>query len=323
MSNKECEIVRDLLVLYEDGVLSQSSKDMVDEHLEQCEECCEIYRKMSMDTAGVKEVMRASIGTEEKRFPDEEVKEHPEEMQAAQVMKKYTKNVQNKMKIRLVAILVGICVIGLLGSPIFQDITGLEVLESLKRYSSEDIHIAEIYQLKNGDIYCRIEADGVITGGRTSGIYDNNRPMESSDNGIIDIRLNGEYFDDGSVDDANLPYQNGAELIFPTKAIVRGERDGAIEEDYELTCKQIQYIGKSKKDTMTIWTRGDKLDSAPMDIEEKAVSGYFSNGLTEKARQEGAAIGVDEQTLDMMESTIKSTEVQPHEESAIWLPDNQ
>lgn len=34
-----CEIIKDLLPLYHDGVCSNESKDMVEEHLSSCEDC--------------------------------------------------------------------------------------------------------------------------------------------------------------------------------------------------------------------------------------------------------------------------------------------
>lgn len=37
--NKQCKIVEDLLPLYHDGVCSEESRQMVDEHLAQCEDC--------------------------------------------------------------------------------------------------------------------------------------------------------------------------------------------------------------------------------------------------------------------------------------------
>lgn len=44
--SKPCEIIQDLLPLYADGACSQSSSEMVEEHLESCPECREIYQKM-------------------------------------------------------------------------------------------------------------------------------------------------------------------------------------------------------------------------------------------------------------------------------------
>lgn len=43
----ECEVIRDLLPLYQDGVCSDKSREIVEEHLSECAECIEYSRKMS------------------------------------------------------------------------------------------------------------------------------------------------------------------------------------------------------------------------------------------------------------------------------------
>lgn len=44
-----CDIIRDLIPLYTDGVLSRDSESLVREHLGQCSECMEYCRRMSAD----------------------------------------------------------------------------------------------------------------------------------------------------------------------------------------------------------------------------------------------------------------------------------
>ncbi len=58
-----CEVVKDLLPLYCDGVCSQESKSLVEEHLEKCEACREEYQKLRED-----EMALAQAGEEEKRL---------------------------------------------------------------------------------------------------------------------------------------------------------------------------------------------------------------------------------------------------------------
>ena len=41
----ECDIVEDLLFSYNDGVLSNFSKELVDEHLKKCERCKKKIRR--------------------------------------------------------------------------------------------------------------------------------------------------------------------------------------------------------------------------------------------------------------------------------------
>lgn len=44
-----CDVIRDLLPLYVDEVLSNDSKTLVDEHIEQCESCRDELKKLSED----------------------------------------------------------------------------------------------------------------------------------------------------------------------------------------------------------------------------------------------------------------------------------
>lgn len=46
----QCEIVRDLLPLYLDGVASEQSKQMVEEHFSECGECRALFAQMKNDT---------------------------------------------------------------------------------------------------------------------------------------------------------------------------------------------------------------------------------------------------------------------------------
>lgn len=45
----ECDVVRDLLFSYSDGILSQTSKELVEEHLKKCENCRNILEELKQD----------------------------------------------------------------------------------------------------------------------------------------------------------------------------------------------------------------------------------------------------------------------------------
>ena len=47
-----CEVIRDLLPLYADGLTSEASGQEIREHLEQCGECREMYQRMKKDVEG-------------------------------------------------------------------------------------------------------------------------------------------------------------------------------------------------------------------------------------------------------------------------------
>lgn len=57
--NKQCEIVQDLLPLYVDGACSESSSEMIKEHLETCPECKALYEKLCSDTG--EEILKAEM----------------------------------------------------------------------------------------------------------------------------------------------------------------------------------------------------------------------------------------------------------------------
>ena len=48
--DKQCEIVQDLLPLYVDGACSESSTEMIKEHLSSCSACTEIYQRLCSHT---------------------------------------------------------------------------------------------------------------------------------------------------------------------------------------------------------------------------------------------------------------------------------
>ena len=49
--SKQCEVIQDLLPLYVDGACSESSTEMIKEHLETCSECRQIYQQLCSHTS--------------------------------------------------------------------------------------------------------------------------------------------------------------------------------------------------------------------------------------------------------------------------------
>lgn len=49
--NYDCDVVRDLLPLYQDGAASKKSREVVDEHLAQCADCRDFAQKLPHDLA--------------------------------------------------------------------------------------------------------------------------------------------------------------------------------------------------------------------------------------------------------------------------------
>lgn len=68
MSKKNCEIMRDLLPLYADGVCSEESRKTVSEHLAECEECCEMLKKLNQKVAVAADTDISAIKKIRRRF---------------------------------------------------------------------------------------------------------------------------------------------------------------------------------------------------------------------------------------------------------------
>ena len=62
---RDCAVVQDLLVLYEDDVLTNESKEMVEEHLRGCEECMQVYDKSGKKLPIIEKVAEASEDEQE------------------------------------------------------------------------------------------------------------------------------------------------------------------------------------------------------------------------------------------------------------------
>jgi len=139
--NKQCEIVQDLLPLYVDGACSESSAEMVREHLESCTECDKICHKMASHT-------NEDILKEESKSV---VKRHK--------MKEKKKNRRNIILAVLISIaLVFLVVVSLWSPAIFQRGNPIPYLIAATKISNENPYIqvdvdsvGTIYISKRGD----------------------------------------------------------------------------------------------------------------------------------------------------------------------------
>ena len=61
MEQTKCDIVMDLLPLYVDGVCSEESKKIVEEHLKHCEECKQFLENMQTEVNVSKDTKQREI----------------------------------------------------------------------------------------------------------------------------------------------------------------------------------------------------------------------------------------------------------------------
>lgn len=95
-----CNIVRDLMILYEDGVCSEESRDMVDAHVEKCAECAEYMEQLRH--------------AQELLIPEPEAEEDPwEEPEEEKAMKRSFRKIRRRWAASLWFALVQIPLLGL------------------------------------------------------------------------------------------------------------------------------------------------------------------------------------------------------------------
>lgn len=123
-----CNVIEDLLPLYHDGVCSEESKNLVEEHLKECASCKDVLHTLKEETA-------------------------PDRVNAAKpldVIRKEWKKGMKKALLKGFLTAVLICAV-LIGA--FVAATQWRFIE----ISTFDMEIAEIYQLKDGRILYRLD----------------------------------------------------------------------------------------------------------------------------------------------------------------------
>lgn len=271
---KECAIVQDLLVLYEDDVLKNESREMVEEHIRSCEECMQLYENVKKPLPKIEEIPESS-GEEQ-------------EGAAVWVMKRLKRRITYKNLMILGAIVVLICFAVITVNDIcIRKIEGFQgIAETIYTLPAENFHVTELYQLKNGDLYCALESDKefVVTQW-ADWILPEEKRTENTKEAVKELR-----FRRGALWDVDSARQKKTTMIFTL------ERQGTVTEDGKTrtvtqSCADISVYGKTQKDKMTIWKAGQKVEEAPENIEEEAVRAYLREGLYAKAVKECENMG--------------------------------
>lgn len=279
MKKRECAVVQDLLVLYEDDMLQEESREMVEEHIRGCEECMHIYESASKDVS----VTSDEAGESEKKQED----------LAVSVMKKLKRQAAHKsvmvLGIILAVILVGILAANEICNRITDNFWGIAGMIYI--IPTDEIEVSELYQLKNGDIYCTLKSDKSIGIREHSELIVPNSAYEkSTDEGVFELCLRERTL----WEKGNVPEEHQVSAIFST------EREGKIEETGEKVvqrCAKIIYRGKTKKDKLIIWKRGMKTAKASEEIERKAIREYVRNNQIQKAVRECENLGWDSEEI--------------------------
>lgn len=269
---KECAIVQDMLVLYEDDCLQEESRKMVEDHIAECQECRWVYE--------ASEKMQ-DIQVQTQTESDLQIQKS-----ASQIMKKIKRRTTLKAVIGIVLIVAVI-----IGGHVFcNHITDSEwgYSEMLYGIASDDVEVAQLYQLAGGDIYCVLKSSKSIGIQSMTGLQDPAELSNQNEDQTLEYRMRGRTFwETVSVPEMEIKQST---IIFPVRL------EGISEETkQEYTCyaKQVVFYGKTMSDKKVIWNEGQDIAKAPDEIEYRAIRAYLENGNVEKAYAECESLGWD------------------------------
>lgn len=267
---KECAIVQDLLALYEDDCLQEESRKMVEDHIAECQECRWVYEAC--------EKMQ-DIQVQAQTESDLQIQKS-----ASQIMKKIKRRTTLKAVIGIVLIVAVI-----IGGHVFcNHITDSEwgYSEMLYGIASDDVEVAQLYQLAGGDIYCVLKSSKSIGIQSMTGLQDPSELSDQNEEQTLEYRMRGRTF----WETVSVPEIKQSTIIFPVRL------EGISEEtkpEYTCYAKQVAFYGKTMSDKKVIWNEGQDIAKAPDEIEYRAIRAYLENGNVEKAYAECESLGWD------------------------------
>lgn len=271
MDKKICAIVQDLLVLYEDDVLAEESKKLVEEHLLGCEECRRIYES----ARSMPEIETV-----------EEKSEREQEAEAVAIMKKAARP---KISFKKMCIIAAFLIVFFIFDTIFGYATDTYgIADYLRKVPVKNIKIEKVYQLSNGDIYCSFKTPEKL--GENSD-YEVQKLIERN-TGDADLT----YVEQLSFRRRlrATPYYQSAEYVFETEKVEISAETG---KEYLYRCPEIQITGKNRKDKIVIWKEGQKIEHAPRKVEIKVMKEYLKKGELKRAFSLADESGIDIQKI--------------------------
>lgn len=245
MKQVPCNIIRDLMVLYEDNVCSDESRQMIEEHIADCEECRRLCRMAESELPPV----ALSGGERQEDSVDEFLT----------LAKRASKKLEKKLTYRHWIGFGALIVIIIIAVTVWEE----WLMFRVNIVPSEDVRVAELYELENGNIYCTFECKNAVADVVTNGYMETpeGENREDSEDGWWEI-----YFQ------YPLPFENYANrigygkevhVVFPRKQT----------EDYGQNkthiCDSIYYNRSNKDGSILVWKEGEKLKSAPQSVEKE------------------------------------------------------
>lgn len=250
-----CGVIKDLLPLYHDDVCSEESKDIVEAHLSECDDCRSYYDQFDM------------------KLP--EITPDSDESSALQTDLAIIRKVESRITLRIlviVSITVLIFTVGCIISTCIPEGTWNSIKASaLKtfpvldtRISTDKVEIKEVYRLESGHIYCTFNVHSYVTKymAPPNVIKDTNGKLAIDYYNYFEswnsISLQKSWFDFHRSDS----YTSTFCMVVP-ETYVRHNDDGTTTS---YTTDALYYVGKGGE-ILTLWD-GSELPAAPLSIEQ-------------------------------------------------------
>lgn len=249
-----CGIIRDLLPLYHDNVCSEESKDMVEEHLSECEDCRSYYEQFDL------------------KLP--EITENSDDSSSFQADLAFIRKVESRITRRQLAIF-SITVIIISFFLVLYASVPTENLNTLKnslmktfpvldtRISTDKIEVKDVYRLDNGYIYCTFDIHSYVSN------YFLHSYVEKNNRGNLEVREENniycnalsykKFWSDFYKSDS---YVSTVCMVVPEDYVYRD-----YEETTSYATDGLYYVGKGEE-ILTLWD-GSEIPEAPESVEQE------------------------------------------------------
>lgn len=244
MNKIPCEVIQDLMILYDDDSCSGESRKLVEEHIKNCRSCRELYEK----TAAPLPDIQASDSIKDELSADEK---------AMNFLKDIKKQLSRR---KLISVFLAAVIL-------FMIVAGYQYF-TIKTIPapSKSVKVSELYQLKNGSIFCTLECDKSFTITSYSQILVPDKQWATdSDEGWYELGLDISWWRKLLPSNVQhrrisyvLPLQETAYDIYNNELMHKASA--------------VYYIGKNPEDKLTVWKEGQDIKPAPKDIEQLVAS---------------------------------------------------
>lgn len=263
MKKISCDVIKDLLPLYKDDVCSEKSKDLIEEHLPECEDCREYLDSLNSE---LPPVTLAQDGAKDGEEPGSSAPE------GVEIFLKISRQINWLKVVGFLSVAITILVVSTALSMVTEYNPELHLFD--RRVATEDIQITELYQLENGDFYITLKSEypcTPISYGRIdppAGMY----YADSYDNGVSLLSLEKvsklEHIFVGRLDNQKYSFIIPAEETVEQKELYPDNSDfwnfpAAVHKN-----SSIYYQGRHDE-RLLIWKTGQKVTQAPESVEKR------------------------------------------------------